>query len=389
MRRSESAFVPHTTLDPESPVPLHHQLSETILRDLRQCRVTADAVLPPILTLARDLHLNRDTVRKAYAVLEERGIIERTPGGRILKVTAEFVRQNAARALSSVGIVLPERMESLLLQRSLSALKTVSGIMDAASELGIAAMIVPLPSADAEVERLRDWLQGMLSRLNGLIYLGEDNRRAHTKAFELLLAERRIPQVFISGHRFRDHLGIVEVDMMTGFRHLAAHLHRLGHRRFAICTPAIPVRKLFPLQTVDRLPQMLAALTRYVPEDTVKILETGPGEKETRRRILTLLTSPDRPTAVLCADDATAAIVIRTAAELHWRIPDDLSVSGYGDTGEVPDLTSMAHPWRNSGQAALEMLAESWRRSLPVRRLSRVLPVPLKIGRTTGIVRER
>ena len=216
-KKGRAVFIPAIQLDSSSPIPLHHQLTERILRDLRQNRIEAGTVLPSILTLASELKLNRDTVRKAYAVLEENRVIERTPGGRILQVTEEFVRKNAERSLYSIGIVLPESMESLL-QNSPTALKTVSGIMDCASEHGIASLIVPLPSTDNEADRLAGWLREMLSRLNGLIYLGEDKYRSHTKAFEILLAEQRIPQVFISGYRFRNHLGIVRVNMEEGFR---------------------------------------------------------------------------------------------------------------------------------------------------------------------------
>ena len=379
-----SVFKSEIKLDAASPVPLHHQLSEWIARDLRQNRAAAGTVIPSILTLASELKLNRDTVRKAYAVLEENGVIERSPGGRILKVSGEFVRRNAERALCSIGIVLPESMESLLEQTSRTALKTVSGIMDCAAEHGIASLIVPLPSADDEAERLSGWLREMLSRLNGLIYLGEDKDRSHGKAFEILLAEQRIPQVFISGCRFRDHLGIVHMDMQQGFRALTDHLVRLGHRRFAVCGPKIPVRKIFQLQTFDRIPLVLQCLFRQVPANTVAVQENVSTELETATRIRTLLRRKDRPTAVICTDDTTAELVIRQASELGLRIPEDLSVSGYGDTGEVPGLTSLAHPWRESGFAAVEMLAEYWRRSLPVNQLDRTLAVPLKIGKTTG-----
>ena len=382
-KKGRTVFIPAIQLDSSSPVPLHHQLSERILRDLRQNRTEAGTVLPSILTLASELKLNRDTVRKAYAVLEENRVIERTPGGRILQVTEEFVRKNAERSLYSIGIVLPESMESLL-QNSPTALKTVSGIMDCASEHGIASLIVPLPSADNEADRLAGWLREMLSRLNGLIYLGEDKYRSHTKAFEILLVEQRIPQVFISGYRFRDHLGIVRVDMEEGFRQLTDHLIQLGHRRFAVCGPKIPVRKIFQLQTFDRIPLILECLSHHVRQDAVTVLENSPSERETISCLKTLLCGKKRPSAVICADDATAKLVIRQAGELGLRIPEDLSVTGYGNTGEVPGLTSLAQPWRETGRAAVEMLTEYWRRSVPVNQLDRELAVPLKIGNTTG-----
>ena len=37
--------------------------------------------------------------------------------------------------------------------------------------------------ADDDVARLKDWLKSMLSKLSGLVYLGEDKSRSHEKAF--------------------------------------------------------------------------------------------------------------------------------------------------------------------------------------------------------------
>ena len=377
-------FEPHVTLEPDSPVPLHHQLSEGIMRELRQCRVPAKTVVPSILALAQSLNLNRDTVRKAYAVLEEGEVIRRTPGGRILEVTEEFVRRNASESLSAIGVVLPERMENLLKQETGTALKTVAGIMDGAAELGFAAMIVPLPSEDDEVERLSGWLKKMLSKLNGLVYLGEDSRHSHEKAFEILLAEHSLPQVFISGHRFQEHLGIVKVDMESGFQAAVDTLYELGHRRFAVCGPKIPKRRIFQLQTYDRIPLLCKAVRSRVPLHDDFVFEAERGASEVIPWLKRLLSLPERPTALLCADDQEAQRVVEIVRETGLKIPQDVSVIGYGDTGLFPGLASVRHPWLQTGRAAVEMIAESWRRSMPVHQLDRVLQAPLIVLESVG-----
>ena len=381
---SRSVFEPHVKLDADSPVPLHHQLSEGIMHELKQCRVPAGTVMPPILTLARKLHLNRDTVRKAYAVLEEREVIRRTPGGRVLEVTEMFARCNAESALSSIGVVLPERMESLLLQPNMTALRTVAGIMDGAADLGISAMVVPLPAAEDDVARLSDWLKSMLSKLSGLVYLGEDNLNSHEKAFEILLSERGLPQVFISGRRFQEHLGIVRVDMASGFQAAVDSLYELGHRRMAVCGPKIPYRKLFQLQTYDRIPLLCEAVRARVPLRGDFVFEGRRGSAELGHWLKWILNLPERPSAVLCADDEEAGRIMEMVRESGGKIPGELSVIGYGDTGRVPQLSSIRHPWIQTGRAAVEMIAESRRRSIPVNQLDRTLPAPLVIRDSVG-----
>ncbi len=378
-------FEPHVTLEPDSPVPLHHQLSEGIMRELRQCRVPAKTVVPSILALAQSLNLNRDTVRKAYAVLEEGEVVRRTPGGRILEVTEEFVRRNASESLSAIGVVLPERMENLLKQETGTALKTVAGIMDGLAELGFAAMIVPLPSEDDEVERLSGWLKKMLSKLNGLVYLGEDEtgipmRRLLKFCLRNILCRRYLS----AGTVFAEHLGIVKVDMESGFQAAVDTLYELGHRRFAVCGPKIPKRRIFQLQTYDRIPLLCKAVRSRVPLHDDFVFEAERGASEVIPWLKRLLSLPERPTALLCADDREAQRVVEIVRETGLKIPQDVSVIGYGDTGLFPGLASVRHPWLQTGRAAVEMIAESWRRSMPVHQLDRVLQAPLIVRESVG-----
>lgn len=381
----KKTFFPHIALDHSSPVPLHHQLAECIMRALRQSRVTAETAIPPMLTLAGELGLNRDTVRKAYAALEEADVIRRSDGGRILYVSDAFIKSCSAQSLTAVGMVLPSRMESLLRLPGNPALSVVSGIIDGASDLGFSAMVVPLPEADDELARLSDWLRTMVSKLNGLIYLGEDSHHSHDKAFEILLAEKSLPQVFISGHRFREHLGIVNVDVVNAADEAVAHLHELGHRSFALCGSEIPVRKIFQLQTFDRLPVIAETISRYSGRLTDERIITGqPNSPDMWKRLKKTLSEPDRPTAIICSDDSIALKVMETASAMKLGVPKDLSVIGYGDTAANSDLTSIHHPWMETGRSAIDMIAESLRRNIPVNKLDRTLAAPLTVRGSTG-----
>ena len=78
---------------------------------------------------------------------------------------------------------------------------------------------------------------------------------------------------------------------------------------------------------------------------------------------LEFLRCPDRPTAILAANDRGATGVVLAAASLGLTVPQDLSVVGYDDeqflAAEVPPgLTTIALPHREMGQrAAAELLA--------------------------------
>ncbi|RCK68829.1 LacI family transcriptional regulator [Desertihabitans brevis] len=81
------------------------------------------------------------------------------------------------------------------------------------------------------------------------------------------------------------------------------------------------------------------------------------------RAAMALLTGPDRPTGIVCANDRVAVGVLLAATALGLRVPDDLSLVGYDDDVNVaptlvPGLTTIGLPHREMGQRATDALLE-------------------------------
>jgi DNA-binding LacI/PurR family transcriptional regulator len=70
----------------------------------------------------------------------------------------------------------------------------------------------------------------------------------------------------------------------------------------------------------------------------------------------------DKPDAVLCSNDQTAALLIRTLGQLQIRVPADIAVAGFDDvqyaTLLAPPLTTIKQPYRELGRSAVTMLLE-------------------------------
>ncbi len=374
-----SKFQPQIVLDNKSPIPLYHQLVEEMCRELRQGRVKAGTIIPTILQLSETLKLNRNTIRQAYAILESRHIVERKPNGRLLSVTNEFVKQNPIDNLLTIGLVLPNKLEDILQsKKNNNALKIIAGIMDAAAEKGIASLIVPLPEKDNDVIFLKKWIKHTLSKLSGLIYLGESKGHSHKNAFEILLAEESLPQVFIAGKRFRENLGIIEIDMDIGFRSAVDYLYNLGHRNIAVSGNKIPVRRMFQLQTIDRINCACQAVRQKTTLREDFIYEWDYQPENLMFWLKKILSDKNPPTAIICTDDQNAMLTIECAKLLNFKIPQDLSVIGYGN--ETENITTIQHPWMHSGRAALNMIVSAWQQNIPISQIQMKLPTELKKG---------
>lgn len=83
---------------------------------------------------------------------------------------------------------------------------------------------------------------------------------------------------------------------------------------------------------------------------------TAPTEAATRE----LLESANRPTAIVCVSDHTAMVVIRTAAQMGVRVPDELSVTGFDDVAVAalynPPLTTVSQEFEAMGARAVQHL---------------------------------
>ena len=77
-----------------------------------------------------------------------------------------------------------------------------------------------------------------------------------------------------------------------------------------------------------------------------------------------LLESADRPTAIVCVSDHTAMVVIRTAAQMGLRVPDELSVTGFDDVATSalynPPLTTVAQNFEAMGARAVQHLLRGY-----------------------------
>ena len=75
-----------------------------------------------------------------------------------------------------------------------------------------------------------------------------------------------------------------------------------------------------------------------------------------------LLEAPDRPTAVLCANDLIAIGALDVARERGISVPEDLAIVGYDDIDAAslvsPSLTTVINPAREIGQTAGALLLD-------------------------------
>src|SRR5687767_3844613 len=87
-----------------APEPVYEQIVRQIHEAVKSGTLKSDASLPTVRQLAGDLEINRNTVARAYRILEEQGVI--VTAGR----KGTFIRQDAAREVAKAKTTRAERV---------------------------------------------------------------------------------------------------------------------------------------------------------------------------------------------------------------------------------------------------------------------------------------
>ena len=119
-------------IETNAPEPVYEQIVRQIHDSVKSGKLKPNTSLPTVRQLAGDLEINRNTVARAYRILEDQGVI--LTAGR----KGTFIRADAAREVVKVKATRAERVlrrviRSLLLDGM--SRKEISDIFDAAVSL--------------------------------------------------------------------------------------------------------------------------------------------------------------------------------------------------------------------------------------------------------------
>lgn len=137
----------------------------------------------------------------------------------------------------------------------------------------------------------------------------------------------------------RDETGTFESVVSDGFGGACLatrYLMSLGHRRIGFLLPEEGVATFN-----DRLRGYRCALfeSGHTP-DPALVFGAASSDEEQREILTAFLARPERPTAVVAANDQNALHLMRACRDLGLRVPADLSIIGFDDAAG----SDLAHP---------------------------------------------
>lgn len=324
-----------------------------MMRSESEKRFAKVSMAATIKDIAKQLGISVSTV--SYALNGGPRSIPEEVKEKVLMLAKELnYRPNrAARTMvtgrsDTIGVVPPDVTEDVFLSPYLHL--ALNGI---ANEAGRLHQDILLFTRYGESER--DDMTSILvdGRADGVIFVAP---HFSDKSIELATS-LHLPCVSVSGAPL-DGMLTYCVNNEDGVAIAMQHLYDLGHRKIA----HIAGRLDMP-DAMLRLQGYQAFLrSKHIPyrEEWVGmgqfLIEGG------RRSMRALLSLPEPPTAVFCANDEMAIGALMEAYHQGWKVPKDISIVGFdmtpGSANVYPALTTVRQPISELSAAAVRALKE-------------------------------
>ena len=360
--------------------PKHQQVFETLKNEIASGKYDARRRLPSEAQLVQRFGISRPTVSRALRDLKAAGFLDRRPG------SGTFLSQTARPSTGYFGMIIPGHGSTEIFT------PICAEIARRSQQAGYTLLWGDSSSTDLETranqalelcdQYARQEVAGVFLEPLELI----PGREAVNQEIIRTLSARRIPVVLLDRDivRFpeRSAYDLVGIDNLAAGYRLADHLLKLGARRITYFSR--PASAPTVLQRIAGVHD--AHLNAGLPWTAQQIAYGDPDDADFVTRVLGK-PPKHRPDAVICTNDATAARLLVTLANLGVRIPADIRLGSFDDVQYAqllsPPLTTIHQPCEQIGAVAVQTLLQRLREpDTPPREI--LLDAPLVVRRSCG-----
>lgn len=252
-----------------------------------------------------------------------------------------FAQSLKARKTNIIGTVIP-RLDSY------AAAQTLSGIDEELRELNCQMLI---SNTSQDLDRELESIYGFArQKVAGIILMATQVTEAHLEAFEKI----QIP-VMLVGQLHQEVYSLVHQDYESGYE-MGKYVLSKGHRKIAY----LGVTEKDLAVGVRRKEGFKKAVEKLKDCD-VSYHETSFNMMEALEQA-TVVIEEINPSIIVCATDNIALGVLKSALIKGLKIPEDLSITGFGgyDITEVihPGLTTIKYFYKDAGRLAAKNIVK-------------------------------
>jgi DNA-binding LacI/PurR family transcriptional regulator len=336
--------------------PKHSEISRHLETEIAGGKYKDGARLPSEIQLVKQFGVSRPTVARALRDLEAKGLIDRRAG------SGTYVRTNNERTASTriLGLLIPGLSNTEIFQIICGEIASLARV----NEYGLlwGGSTNPRVDTDASLKHTEEICKQFIDRkISGVFFAPAELQPGQGEANKQLaesLREAGIPVVLLDrdllDYPGRSDFDLVGIDNMASGYMVAEHLIKLGCRKiFFVARP-------FSAATVDaRIAGAREALYRHRVEPLARWVRYGdPAD----RKFVRELSAGRLADAFICANDDTAAVLLRSLEAEGLRAPRDVRVAGFDDVKYAmlvsPTLTTVHQPCRDIAVIAFRTMME-------------------------------
>jgi len=336
----------------------HLEISRQLRANITAGRYAANHRLPSESQLVKKFRVSRPTVARALRDLQTEGLVKRRAG------SGSYVRAGTASppvpSARQLGLLIPGLGTTEIFELICGELASLARVQDYTLLWGGSAH--PRLDMDASLEHADEICRQFIERkVSGVFFapceLLPEQDQANRHLAEML-RQAGIPVVLLDrdlqSYPNRSDFDLVGMDNMAGSYLLTSHLLKLGCRHLYF------VSRPHSAPTVDaRIVGAREAMVRRHIEPSPNWVQLGdPADL----KFIRSLVAARQADAFICANDHTAAVLLRSLEAAGVRVPRDVRVVGFDDVKyatllSVP-LTTIHQPCRDIAVIAFRTMLE-------------------------------
>lgn len=348
------------------PQPKHSEISRYLETEIAAGKYNDGARLPSEVQLVKQFGVSRPTVARALRDLEAKSLIDRRAG------SGTYIRANNERPASTriLGLLVPGLTNTEIFQIICGEIASLARVSDYGLLWG--GSTNPHKDTDASLKHAEEICKQFIDRkISGVFFAPAELQPGQEESNRMLaesLREVGIPVVLLDRDMLdyprRSDFDLVGLDNMGSGYLVGEHLIKLGCKRIHF------VARPLSAPTVEaRISGIREAMARHRIEPMANWVQNGAPDD---LKFVRSLTAGRQADAIVCANDFTAATLLRSLESIGVNVPRDIRVVGFDDvkyaTLVSPPLTTIHQPCREIAVIAFRTMMERLTEpSLPAR----------------------
>jgi LacI family transcriptional regulator len=326
---------------------------EALERAILEGKFASGKRLPSESELCQRFKVSRPTAARALRELQQMGVITRRAGSGSFLTPANPATPSASRSL---GLFVPGLGNTEILSPICNEITRFAQSLGCSVLWGDAG--TPINSSDDALRLCKQYIDRPVDGVFFAPIESIPDREIWNRRLADTFVERGIPIVLLDRDLgefpSQSEFDLIGIDNVAAAIALTKHLLKQGRER--ICFVARPH---FPSTTDLRLLGCREAIRSFGLQRKYRLAHFGdPGDPQ----FVSSLLDAASPDAIVCSNDQTAAILMRTLTQLHCTVPDQIAVVGFDDVEYAtllsPSLTTIRQPCTEIARTAVRTLLD-------------------------------